>query len=139
MQSPPVLIQMAERKLFRRCGKMTEAVDLPGKGPTLGGIDHDRVQIGTASAGEKETRRMPLELQVLQVVIVPGQIERDIVFAEERVPIADQLRVIAVNAVRINGMVAHRDKVGNRARALQLALYPRELLGMLLLGQREVA
>src|SRR5271165_4564279 len=111
MDSTPVLVQMAEGKLFRRCGEMAEAVDLLGVGSALRNIDQDGVQIRAASAGEKETRRMPLELQVLQVVVVPGEIERDIVFAEERVPIADQPRMIAVQSVGVNGVVAHRDQV----------------------------
>src|SRR5277367_590419 len=82
---------------------------------------------------------MPLELQVLHVMVVPSQIQIDVVFPEERVPIANQAGVVAVRAVGIHGMMRHSHQVGCGSRTRELGLQPGKLLSVLPFGQRKVA
>ena len=54
---------------------------------------------------------MPGKLQVLQVVVVSGQVEVDPVLPQQRVPLFDEHRMVAMRPVRIHGMVPdHRQK-----------------------------
>ena len=42
---------------------------------------------------------MSFELEMLQVVVMPGQVEVDLVLAQQRIPLVDQGLVIAVRSV----------------------------------------
>src|SRR5580698_1241656 len=119
-------------------GKVTEAVDLLGVGTALRRVDLEVVEICAASAREEEAGGVTLELEVLHVVIMSGEIELYIVFAEEWIPFLDEDRMITVGPVRVDRMMAEDSEKWRRARLLQLMLEPGELLDALFISQREV-
>ena len=69
---------------------MAEAVDLLAVWTTTGGIGFEVVEIGSAAAGEKEAGRMPSELEMLQIVIVAGEVEIDIVTPQQRIALRSE-------------------------------------------------
>ena len=84
---------------------MTKAVNLLRIGPALRRINLERVQVRAAAAGKEMAGRMPLKLQVLQVMVVPRHVEIHMVLAEQGIPIANQYWVVSMGAVRVNGMM----------------------------------
>ena len=105
----------------------------------VGRIDFEIVEIGPATSREEKAGWMSLEFEVLQIVIVPGQIEGDAVLTEQRIPVVDERGVVAVRSIRINRMVRDHDQVWCASRTLQLVFKPGKLLRLLLPGQRKVA
>jgi hypothetical protein len=75
---------------------------------------------------------MPLELQMLQVVIVACQIEIDLVLTKQWVPIADQYRVISMFSVRVDRVMSHDHKERCGAGTLELCFQPCKLICLLL-------
>jgi hypothetical protein len=65
---------------------MAEAIYLLRISPTLRRIDLEIVEIGPPAARQKEAGRVSLEFEVLQIVVVTGQVEICLIFAEERIP-----------------------------------------------------
>src|SRR3712207_8403137 len=47
-----------------------------------------------AAAADHEARRVPVELDVLQIVVVAAQVQVDLVLAQERVELGDQALVV---------------------------------------------
>src|ERR1700733_15853418 len=81
---------------------------------------------------------MPIKLQVLQIMIVAGHKDVDAVFAEQRIPIANQHRMVSVRAIGKDRMMRNDRNKGSRPWTLQFAFEPRKLLCLLLSCQREI-
>ena len=92
--------------------EVAEAVDFGCVGAALGGVDDEVVEVGAASAGEGEGGGVAFELEVLHVVVVTGEVEVDLVFAQERLPVADEGGGVAMDAVGEDRVVAHDDEEG---------------------------
>src|SRR5262245_63975759 len=78
--------------------EMEEAVRGPGERPAL--VTLDLATARAPASCHDEGRRPAGDLQVLEVVIVAGQVEVDAVRAEQRPPALDQAVRVAVLAVR---------------------------------------
>src|ERR1700723_164222 len=137
MQRTRLAIEMTERYLFRANGEVAETVHLLPVRSSVRGINLQVVQLGSAAARQEEGRGMPLKFQVLQVVVVTCQIQIHFMLAEQRIPIANQDRVISMHTVRVDRMMPHHGKERRRARALELGFEPSELDGLLLCRQGE--
>src|ERR1700761_6654839 len=56
-------------------------------------------ELSATAAGEDEAGRMARELQMLQVMVVPGDPEVDLVLAKECLPVANQNLLVPVDTV----------------------------------------
>src|SRR6185437_1008177 len=59
-------------------------------------------EFSAAPAGDDKARRMACKLQVLQIVVVPGDPEIHLVLAKECIPVADKDLLVFVDAVCID-------------------------------------
>ena len=64
---------------------------------------------GSAAAGENERGLQGFEFEMLQVVIVAAEVERDSVFLQQRAEVINQGSRVAVLAVAVDGMMADAD------------------------------
>jgi len=78
---------------------MAESVDFLSEGTALVLLDLEVVEVGSSSAREEVRCGVAVKLKVLQVVVVAGEVEVDVVLAEERIPITDEDGVVSVWAV----------------------------------------
>ena len=118
---------------------MAEAVDFLRVGSTLQGGELKIAQVSTTAARVEEAGRMFIKFKMLHVMVVACQIQIDVVFPEQRVPIANQAGVVAVRAVGIYGMMRHRHQVGCGSWTRELGLKPSKLLAVLLCSKGKVA
>ena len=70
-------------------------------------------------------------------MVVAGEIEVHLVLFEERLPVGDEIRAVAVRAVGIKRVVPHDDEPGSGARPGDLRFEPGVLLGFLGFSQRD--
>jgi len=107
VQDAAIGIQMAQRELLGRNRKVAEAIYLLRKGAALGTLNLEVVEIRSTASGEEVAGGVPLEFKMLQIVVVPREVHINLVFLEQRVPVADQDRVIAMRPIRVNRVMAH--------------------------------
>lgn len=90
--------------------EVEEAVGGAGEG--IGGFADDGDEGGAAGTGDEEGGGMGGELEVLEGVVVAGNVEGDVVLGEEVGPVALEDGVVAVRAVAEEGMVSDAYRPG---------------------------
>ena len=101
-------VEVLEGHLVRGDREAAEAVDLLAVGAALRWIDLEVVEICATAAGEEVGCGVAFEFEVLEIVVVPGEVGVHAVCAEERVPVADEHLVIAVRPVGEDRMMRDR-------------------------------
>jgi hypothetical protein len=82
MERPAILIQMSKGHLPGRNRDMAETIDLLCIGAALRMVNLKRIQVSATTAREKMAGGMSLELQVLQIMVVTGHVQVDVMLAE---------------------------------------------------------
>ena len=75
MYQPALFIQVPQRQQLRRNFKITEPINPLRIWPTLSLINQQRIQIRPTAARQNKGSRMPIELQVLHIMVMPSQIQ----------------------------------------------------------------
>src|SRR5271168_133867 len=82
------------------------------------GVPLEIAQVGTSTTGDYVGSGITFELDVLQVMVVPAQIQVNFLLPQERFPLLNQKRRIAMvpvgeyRMVRENGRVQRRGRLG---------------------------
>ena len=81
---------------------------------------------------------MALEFEMLQIMVVAGQIYVRLILPEQRIPVADQNWMVSMRPVRVDRVMPHDNQEGSCPRTLQLRFEPCQLFGLLSERQREI-
>ena len=108
-----LFVKVAKSEKFAAHFNMREAVDPLGVRAAFFGFDCELVKVSSTSARQEEAGGVIGELKMLQIMVVAGEIKMNVVLAEKWLPIPNEDGVVTVDAIRVDGVMAHDGEEGS--------------------------